>query len=76
MKHVRIVIDEVTWYDGIPEELQVSQSDDTLMLKLGQKQRRGSSLGDLLGARREPPPPRRAPEEPPIIPTLPDQVPE
>lgn len=62
MKHVRIVIDEVTWYDGMPEELNIQQSDDdTLILKLGPK-RRGGSLGDLLGqSSRRAPEPKRVP---------------
>ena len=79
MKHVRIVIDEVTWYDGIPEELNVSQTDDTLLLKIGPKPQRrgGGSLGDLLGgARRQPlTEPRRVPEPPPMSPMVDEQLP-
>jgi hypothetical protein len=60
MKHVRVVIDEIVWFDGIPEEINVSQTEDTLILKIGPRAQRrgGSSLGDLLASRRETPPPR------------------
>jgi hypothetical protein len=59
MKHVRVVIDEIVWFDGIPEELNIFHTDDTLVLKLGPKQqRRGGSLGELLKTNRETPPPR------------------
>jgi hypothetical protein len=48
MRHVRIIIDEAEWYNGVPEDLNIQQTEGSLTVKVGAKRQ---SLEGLFGRR-------------------------